>query len=132
MTQSMFLSSNLVYIYNNYIVLKFLLIMSRTRFRGESKVYSCLNVKELLARNRRNIWSLNDSNEIQTHNLLVQKRTLNHLPKLTKRLSCVVITYLYGAFDCMLLLCHVRISCLNVKELLAQNKRDIWILSDSN
>ena len=35
------------------------LIMSRTHFRV---LNICLNVKKLLARNRRDIWSLNDSN----------------------------------------------------------------------
>ena len=44
--------------------------------------YSYLNVKEILAQNRRNIWSLSDCNGIRTHNHLVQKRTLNHLAKL--------------------------------------------------
>ena len=42
------------------------------------------------------------SNGIQTHNQLVRKRTLNHLAKLAKCLSCVVSIYLYGAFDCIL------------------------------
>ena len=49
-------------------------------------------------------------NWIRTHNHLVHKRTLNHLAKLVKWLSCVVSTYLYGAFDCMFLSCHVRVS----------------------
>ena len=31
-------------------------------FQSESALYSCLNVKELLARNMRDIWSLSDSN----------------------------------------------------------------------
>ena len=39
-------------------------------FQNESTLYSCLNVKELLARNRRYISSLRDSNGIQTHNHL--------------------------------------------------------------
>ena len=38
----------------------------------------------------------------RTHNHLVLKRTLNHLVKLAKWLICVVSTYLYGDFDCML------------------------------
>ena len=38
------------------------------------------------------------------------KRILNHLAKLAKWLSCVVSTYMYGAFDCMFLICHVRVS----------------------
>ena len=79
-------------------------------FQSESTLYSCLNVKELLAPSRREIWNLSDLNWIRTYNHLVHKRTLNHLAKLAKWLSCVVSTYLYGAFDCMFLSCHVRVS----------------------
>ena len=79
-------------------------------FQSEFTLYICLNVKELLARSRREIWSLSDCNWTRTHNHLVDKRTLNHLAKLAKWLSCVVSTYLYGAFDCMFLSCHVRVS----------------------
>ena len=49
------------------------------------------------------IWcrsSLSDCNWTRTHNHLVLKRTLNHLAKLAKWLSCVGSTYLHGAFDC--------------------------------
>ena len=53
---------------------------------------------------------LGDCNWTRTHNHLVRKQELNHLTKLAKWLSCVVSTYLYGAFDCMFLSCHVRIS----------------------
>ena len=56
-------------------------------FQSESTLYSCLNVKELLARSRREIWSLSDCNWTRTHNHLVHKRTLNHLAKLAKWLS---------------------------------------------
>ena len=70
----------------------------------------CLNVKELLAWSRPHIWSSSNSNGIRTHNHLVHKRTLNHLAQLLKWLSCVVSTYLYGAFDCMLLSCRIRVS----------------------
>ena len=42
-------------------------------------VQVCLNVKELLGRSRRHIWSLSDSNSIRTHNQLVRKRTLKNL-----------------------------------------------------
>ena len=59
-------------------------------------------------------WKFSTSNKqfweynwTQTHNHLVHKRTLNHLAKLAKWLSCVVSTYLYGAVDCMFLPCHV-------------------------
>ena len=51
-----------------------------------------------------------NNNEIRTRNRLVRKRTLNYLAKLTKRLSCVISTFLYGAFDCMLLSCNLGVS----------------------
>ena len=51
--------------------------------QSESILYSCLNAKELLARNRHEIWSLSDCNCTRTQNHLVHKRTLNHLAKLT-------------------------------------------------
>ena len=86
------------------------IIMSRTSFRVNPHFIVCLNVKELLARSRRHFWSLIDSNVIRTHKYLVRKLTLNHLAKLAKWLGCVVSTYLYGAFDWMLLSCHVRVS----------------------
>ena len=62
-------------------------------FQSESTLYSCLNVKELLAWNWRDIWSLSDSSGNRTQNQLVSKRTVNHLAKLTKWLSCVLSTY---------------------------------------
>ena len=77
-------------------------------FESESTLYSFLNVKEFLARSRRHIWRLSDCNGTRTHNHLLRKRKLNHLAQLAKWLSCVVSTYLYGAFDCMFLSCHVR------------------------
>ena len=52
-------------------------------FQSESMLYSWVNVRELLARNRRNIWSLSDSNEIRTHNHLVPKWRLKCLAKLS-------------------------------------------------
>ena len=42
-------------------------------FQSESTLYSCLNVKELLAWNRRKIWSLSDCNCTRIHNHLVRK-----------------------------------------------------------
>ena len=79
-------------------------------FQSESTLYSCLNVKKLLVGSRRKIWSLSDCNWTRTKNHLVCKQTLNHLAKLAKWLSCVLSTYLYGAFDCILFSCHVRVS----------------------
>ena len=40
-------------------------------FQSESTLYICLDVQELLARNRRHIWSLNLCNGTQIHNHLV-------------------------------------------------------------
>ena len=67
------------------------------------------------------------------HNHLVKKQTLKQSAKLTKWLSCVGCIYLYGAYDCVFV-SHVLYtfqnestlySCLNVKELLARNRREI-------
>ena len=79
-------------------------------FQSESTFYICLNVKELLTQNRRHIWSLSDCNGTQTLNQLDLKGTLKHLAKLTKWLSWIVSTYLYGAFECMFLSNHLRVS----------------------
>ena len=73
----------------------------KNEFQSESRLHSCLNVKELLAWNRCNIWSLSDSNMTLIHNLLACKWPFNHLAKLVKWFSCVVRTCLYGVFDCM-------------------------------
>ena len=62
-------------------------------FQGESTLYSCLNVKELLAQNRCNIWSLNDRNGTRTHNHLVCKQTFNHLAKLASLAKWLVFVY---------------------------------------
>ena len=88
----------------------YVIVMSCTNFKVNLHSIVCLNVRELLARNRHHIWSLSDSDGIRTHNHLVHKRTLNCLAKLAKWLSCVVSTYLYGAFDCMLSSCHMKVS----------------------
>ena len=57
--------------------------------QSESTLYRCLNVKELLARSRREIWRLSDCNWTWTENHLVCKRTLNHLAKLAISLQPV-------------------------------------------
>ena len=99
-------------------------------FQSESTPYSYLNVKELLARSRRELWMWSDCNCARTHNHLVLKRTFNHWAKLAKWLGCVLSIYLCGAFDCCS--CHVTYafqsestlsSCLYVKKLLA---RSMW------
>ena len=110
----------------------YVLIMPRTSFRVNLHSIFCLNVKELLARSRWDIWSY--SNGIRTDIHLVWKLTLNHLAKLTEWLTCVVTTSLYGAFDCMLLSCHVRVSewiytlylCRAKIRVLSHAKIDVW------
>ena len=67
-----------------------------------------LEALELLPWNRRDIWSLSDSNRTWIHNHLVCKQTLNYLAKLAKYWA--VSTYMYGAFDCMFLSCDVHVS----------------------
>ena len=63
-------------------------------FQSESKLYSFLNFKKVLAQNRHNIWALSDSNNgIRPDDHLIHKRTLHHLAKLTKWLRCGVRTY---------------------------------------
>ena len=69
-----------------------------------------MNVEELLAGNRRKIWSSSHRKVTRTHNHLVCKQTLYHLLKLTKWLRWIVSIYLYSAFDCMCLSYHVPIS----------------------
>ena len=89
------------------------------------------------SRNKRDIWSLSDWKETQTHSQLIRKPALSHLAKIANWLSYVVSNYLYGAFDWMF--CHVTytfqsesILCifLNVKELFPQNRCNIWSLID--
>ena len=63
------------------------LLSCHVRFQDKSTLYSFLNVKELLAGNRYNIWSLSDHNGIPTHIYLVHKRTLNHLAELASHLN---------------------------------------------
>ena len=84
----------------------YVVIMPRTSFRVNLHSTVCLNVNELLARSRPHIWSLNDSNVIRDHNHLIRKRTLIHLAKLAKWLGCFMSTYLYGAFDCVIVMSH--------------------------
>ena len=50
-------------------------------FQSESTLYNCMNIKELLARNRYYIWSLSDCSRTRTYNHLVRKWTLNNLVK---------------------------------------------------
>ena len=84
-----------------------MILLCQGRVLDSYAVYSCLSVKEFLAQSRCDIWSLTECNGNQTHNHLVHKRTLSHLSKPVKWLSCFVRTYLYGVFDFAPLSCHV-------------------------
>ena len=53
-------------------------------FQSESILYICMIVKDILARNRHEIYSLSDCNGTRTHNYIVRKGTLKHLAILTK------------------------------------------------
>ena len=79
-------------------------------FHCGSTLYIFLNVKGFLARNRRDIWSLNDCNRTRTCNHLVYKETLNHLTQLTEWLTWILSTCLYRVFDCFFLSFHVHVS----------------------
>ena len=48
-------------------------------FQSETTLYSCLNVKELFAQSKCEIWSLSECNWTRNQNHLVCKQTLNHL-----------------------------------------------------
>ena len=84
------------------------------------------DANNVLAQSRCEIWTLNNFNWTRNQNHLVRKRTLNDLTKETKWLSCVLSTYLYGAFDCIFLLCRVR-----VLEWMSRNSLlEIWGFGD--
>ena len=77
--------------------------MSSMSFRVNPHSIVCLNAKELLARSRRHIWNLSDSDVIRTHNHLVRKQTLNHLDKMTYMVECFVM------FECLAKWLSVRL-----------------------
>ena len=108
----------------------------RYTFHNGSLFTSCLKNQGIPTQNRHDTWTVSVYNGTGTHNRLVGKWKHNHLENFTKWLSCVLSTYLCGTFDCMFLSCHVRdctlSSCLNVKKLLAQSRRDISNLIDCN
>ena len=120
----------------------YVIIMSCTSFRVNPHSIACLNIKELLAQSRCHICNLCESNEIRTQNHLVRKWTLNHLAKLVFPLM-IELCCEYLSVRCIWLYVIIMsrasfrvnphpIVCLNVKELLAQSRRHIWNLSDSN
>ena len=81
-------------------------------FQTESTPYICQNNNQLLALSRRYIWSLRNCTGTGTRNHLLCKRKLNHFTKLSKWLSWVASTYLYGVFDYIFLSCQVGVADL--------------------
>ena len=89
---------------NNDLPLYIELTLSSYQDKGACMFLSChVRVSE-------RIHTLSDCKWTRLHNHLVRKRTLNHLAKFAKWFTCVVSTYLKGAFDCMFLSWHVRVS----------------------
>ena len=84
--------------------------MSRSSFGMNLESIVWPNVNGLLDQRRRYISRSSSNDDIPTHKHLVRKPTLHHLAKLAKRLSSVVITYLYSSFDGVLLSYNVRVS----------------------
>ena len=127
-----------VFIITFYIDCMFLYHVTCT-FQSKSTLCSYLNIKELLAWSRHNIWSLSDCNATATHNHLVCKWTINHLAKLATAelcyeylsVQCIWLYVLSMSCTCFRVSPHLY-SCLNVKERLDQNRHDIWSLSDWN
>ena len=96
----------------------------------ESTLCSCLCVKELLARNKSNVWNSSDCNRIGTHNYLVRKWILKHFSQTNLHVFWVLICTVH------LNVCSYHVtyafqgksthcSCLNVKEFFTQNIRDV-------
>ena len=93
-----------------YGALDFMFLPYHVHVSEKIPTLQLLNVKELLARSRGEIWRLSDWNWTRTWNDLVSKRTLNSLVKVIKWLSCILSTYVYSAFDCMFFSFNVRVS----------------------
>ena len=109
------------------------------RLSGWTHIFTCLNVKEPVARSKCHNWRLSDCNKTRSPYDLFRKQKLNHLAKLAKcwAVLCVVICTVH-LFVCSY---HVRYAfqsestvygSVSVKELLAQSRRQIWRLNDCN
>ena len=88
----------------------YVIIMSCTSFWVSLLSIVCLNIKDFFARSRHHILSSIYSNRIRTHNHLVHKQMLKPSVRPAKWFSCVVSTYLYCAFGCFFLSCHIWVS----------------------
>ena len=113
-----------LYVQINFILLTVCYYHVMYAFQSKSTLYSCLNVKELLARNRRDIWNLSDCNGTRTHNHLVRKPTLNHLAKLASLAKWLNVRL---QTKCL----WVQILLLSFILLVIPKKSQFWSLMDS-
>ena len=108
---------------------KWVILSSHVLALSEYPFWSRLNFKELLVWNKDDVWKLISLNQFKIHNNFNCKRTLNHLEKLAKWVSCVLRTYLHGLLFCLcaFVMLHTCIGCsyLKVKKPLARSKGDI-------
>ena len=101
-------------------------------FQSESKLNSCVHVKELLAQNRCNIWSLSDWNGIWIPNHLVINEHSIILPNWPN--DWVVLLILICTIHLIACSHHTMLAfqcastlynCLNLREILARIRHDI-------
>ena len=67
-------------------------------FQSESTLYSCLNVKELPAWNKHDIWSLSGSNVIRSHNHLEWLSVRSRTKRLLVRIPLLPLRYFINRF----------------------------------
>ena len=77
-------------------------------FQSESILYSCLNVKELLARSRREMWNLSGCHWTQTQNHVSRKPTLNQPFGQTEEMIELCSEYLPVRFNWLYILIMSR------------------------
>ena len=121
---------NLLFFSGLYLFLTVCFYHVTYAFQSESTLYSCLNVNKLLARSRREIWSLSDCNWTWTYNHLVHKRTVNHLAKLAEWLSVRLwakLLWVRVQLRSVLLFCLLAFSTnLFMRYWRLQRKRKLW------
>ena len=65
-------------------------------FQSESTISSCLNVKELLAQNKHDIWSLSDSIGDSVRDMMITYSQMSHTDKDSQRSSIIGPVLLNG------------------------------------
>ena len=101
-------------------------------FQSTSTLYTFLNVKELSARRKLDIWNLSDCSGTRINNHLVHKRTRNHLANRPK--DWAVLWVFIRTVHLTVYSYHVTYTfqsestlydCLNVNKLIARNRRGL-------